>query len=223
MPYSFRALLESSGTTFTVAEFPSGAVLFRQGDECSDALCIETGRVRLAVTSVDGREAVFGVLGAGSVMGEEVLSGRRDFRYSAVAIEPTVVLCVPDDQMERFRAQPECQDYLLVQALQRQIELEEALIHQLMDRAEKRLVYTLLVLAQCDGVIRRCALPHLSQEVLAEMVGTTRSRVNLFMNRFKKAGFLEARDGRTYVNPARLSPAMYRGLAQKNAPAARAC
>lgn len=210
MPLSLRHLLESTGTSFTVAEFPRGAVLFRQGDACDDVWCIETGRVRLAVTSPGGQEAVSGLLDAGSLVGECLLAGHREFAHSAVAIEHTVVLCVRSDRMTALlHTQPEVLDHVLGRLIAQQIHMEDALVDQLLYLGEERLAHALLVLAQCSGAPGRCALPHLSQEIIAEMIGTTRSRVSYFMSRFKKVGFIEAKDGEIYVHPARLSRAVH--------------
>lgn len=219
MPLTFRALLESAGASFTVAEFPSGAVLFRQGDNCDDAWWIEAGRVRLAVTSRDGREAIFGLLGAGSLMSDDLLAGHREFRHSAVAIAPTVVLRVPGDRMMALlHSEPAVREHAIRHLMAQHIELEDALVHQILCLAEERLAHTLLTLAQCDGSAPRCAVPHLSQEVIAEMVGTTRSRVNVFMSRFKKVGFIEAHNGEIFVNPSRLSRAVPHGVSHRDAP-----
>lgn len=212
MSRSLRALLGSAGASFTVDEFSTDAVLFRQGDDCDDAWCIESGRVRLSVTSPDGREAIFGPLGAGSLLSDDLLSGHREFRRSAVAIEPTVVLRVPRDKMVALlHTQPAILDYVLGHLMAQHVQLEDALVRQVLYLAEERLAQTLLTWAQCSESAGRCPLPRLSQEVMAEMIGTTRSRVNMFMSRFKKVGFVEATNGEIYVNPSRLSRAVCRG------------
>lgn len=218
MPPNLRELLESSGTSFTVAQFPRDAVLFRQGDACSDAWCIESGRVRLAVTSSDGHEAISGLLGPGSLLGDYLLTDHREFVHSAVAIEPTVVLRVRGDRMTMLlHTQPALLDYVLEQLMAQQSHMEEALVHQILFLGEERLAHTLLTLAQCSGTPGRCKLPRVSQEIIAEMIGTTRSRVSFFMSRFKKVGFIEAKDGDIYVHPAFLSRAVHHGLSARRA------
>lgn len=213
MPLNLRALLESAGTAFTVAEFPSGAVLFRQGDACGDAWCIESGRVRLAVTSSDGQEAISGLLGAGSLLGDYLLAGHREFLHSAVAIEPTVVLRVRGDRMTALlHTEPAFLDYVLEHLMAQQSHMEDALVHQILYLGEERLAHTLLTLAQCSVDSGRCKLPHVSQEIIAEMIGTTRSRVSFFMSRFKKVGFLEVTDGEIYVHKALLSRAVHHAV-----------
>lgn len=206
MPLRLRALLEAAGAPFTVIDYPREAVLFRQGDACTDAWCIEEGSVRLAVTSAEGKEAISGLLGPGSLVSDDLLAGRREFRHSAVAVAPAVVLRVPGDRMiELLHTQPAILDHVLEHVMARHIQLEDALVYQILYPGEERLAHTLLLLAACDKRAGRCALPHMSQEILAEMVGTTRSRVNAFMSRFKKLGFIETSDGETYVHSARLS------------------
>lgn len=205
MPLGLRALLTSAGTTFTVTDFSKGDVLFRQGDDCVDVWCIEAGRVCLAVSSPDGREVIPTVLGVGAFVGDDLLAGHQEYRHSAVAIEPTVALRVSwDRMMETLHTQPAILDLALEHVMAQNIQLEDNLVHQLLCLGEERLAHTLLMLAQCDGTAGRCALPQLSQEVIAEMVGTTRSRVNVFMNRFKKLGFIEVTGDGIYVHPARL-------------------
>lgn len=215
MPLNLRALLESAGTAFTVAEFSRGAVLFRQGDACDDAWCIESGRVRLVVTSSNGQEAISGLLGAGSLLGDYLLAGQREFIHSAVAIEPTVVLRVRGDRMTALlHTEPAFLDYVLEHLMAQQSHMEDALVHQILYLGEERLAHTLLTLAQCSGTPGRCKLPRVSQEIIAEMIGTTRSRVSFFMSRFKKVGFIEAKDGDIYVRPALLSRAVHHGMSK---------
>jgi CRP-like cAMP-binding protein len=212
MALSLRALLESSQIAFTVVEFPIDHVLFRQGDTCSDAWCIEVGRVRLAVTTAEGQEAIFGIVGDGSLLSDDLLAGHREYRHSAVTIEPTVVLRVPGDNMlALLHTHGPFLDHVLGHLMAHHIEMENSLVHQMLFLAEERLAHKLITLAQCDGVSGRCVLPHLSQEVIAEMIGTTRSRVNLFMRRFKDVGFLETHGGQTFVNSSRLPRAVHRG------------
>ncbi len=212
MTVNLRALLESAAVPFTVVEFPSDHVLFRQGDKCSDAWCIEAGRVRLAVTTAGGQEAIFGMLGDGSLLSDDLLAGRREYRHSAVTIQPTVVLRIPADSMlVLLHTQGPFLDHVLGHLMAHHIEMENSLVHQILFLAEERLAHKLITLAQCDGVSGRCVLPHLSQEVIAEMIGTTRSRVNLFMRRFKDVGFLEEHGGQTFVNSSRFARAVHHG------------
>jgi len=205
-PWNVRALLESTATPFTVANYPPRAAIFRQGDPCDSVIHIETGRVWLAVTSRGGKEAICGVLNSGAFLGEEALTDCSERRHSAIALTPTQVLVVAKVHMIRLlAAQRGLLDQLLEHLLARNIRLDNDLTDQLLCACEQRLAHVLLTLADCGGGgARLCLLPHVSQDIIAEMVGTTRSRVNFFMGKFKKLGFLEEGSGELLVNAARL-------------------
>jgi CRP-like cAMP-binding protein len=169
-------------------------------------MAVERGRIWLAVTARSGKEAICGLLGTGAFLGEEALVGRGERRHSATAMTATQVLVVAKAHMIRLlRTQPELRDGFVAHLLARNTRLEANLTDQIFHSSEQRLAHTLLVLANCDGRRpRRCALPDLPQEIIAEMVGTTRARVNAFMGKFKKLGFIEENSGVLQVNPARL-------------------
>jgi CRP/FNR family cyclic AMP-dependent transcriptional regulator len=205
-PWNVRALLESTATPFTIADYGPRAAIFRQGDPCDRVMHIERGRVWLAVKARSGKEAICGLLGTGAFLGEEALTGCGARRQSATAMTATRVLVVAKAHMIRLlRTQPGLVYRFIAHLLARNIRLEANLTDQLLHSTEQRLAHMLLVLANCDERRpRRCALPHLPQEILAEMVGTTRARVNAFMGKFKKLGFIEEHSGVLHVNPARL-------------------
>ena len=205
-PLNVRALLECTGTPFTVARYPPRATLFLQGDACESVMYIEKGRVWLAVTAPDGKEGICGVLAPGAFLGEEVLAGHAVHGQTATAMAATEVLVVPKARMiQLLGTQPTIADRFIAHMLERNARLEADLSDQLLYSSERRLAHTLLVLAGCDKR-RPCrwVLPDVSQEIIAEMVGTTRSRVNLFMGKFKKLGFIEEAGGMTYVHPSLL-------------------
>jgi CRP-like cAMP-binding protein len=205
-PWNVRALLESTGTPFAVASHRQRAVIFFQGDACDSVMRIEKGRVRLAVTAPSGKEAIIGLLGTGAFLGEEALGGHAVRRQTATAMTATEVLVVAKAQMIRLlRTQPAIADRFIAHILARHTRLEADLADQLLNSSEQRLAGTLLVLADC-GERRscRCVLPDVSQEIIAEMVGTTRSRVNFFMGKFKKLGFIEENGGVLQVTPSLL-------------------
>ena len=204
-PWNVRALLESTATPFTIADYGPRAAIFRQGDPCDRVMHIEKGRVWLAVTARSGREAISGLLDTGAFLGEEALVGRGERRQSATAMTATQVLVVAKAHMIRLlRTQPRLLDGFIAHLLARNTRLEAKLTDQIFHSSEQRLAHTLLVLANCDERRpRRCALPDLPQEIIAEMVGTTRSRVNTFLGKFKKLGFIEEHRGVLHVNPAR--------------------
>lgn len=205
-PWNVRALLELTATPFAIADYRPRAAIFRQGDPCDSVMHIESGRVWLAVTARSGKEAICGLLGTGAFLGEEALTGCGERRQSATAMTATQVLVVAKAHLIRLlRTQPELRNRFIAHLLARNIRLEANLTEQILYSSEHRLAYLLLVLANFDERRpRRCALSDLPQEIIAEMVGTTRSRVNAFMGKFKKLGFIEAHSGVLYVNPARL-------------------
>lgn len=205
-PWNVRALLESTSLPFTIADYRPRAAIFRQGDACDSVMHIERGRVWLAVTARSGKEAICDVLDSGAFLGEDALTGCGERRLSATAMITTQVLVVAKAHMIRLlHMQPGLLDRFIAHLLARHIRLEENLTEQLLYSSEQRLAHLLPVLAHCDERCpRRCALPDLPQEIIAEMVGTTRSRVNDFMGRFKKLGLIEEHSGRLHLNPDRL-------------------
>lgn len=196
-------------TPFAARVYQAGEVIFCQGEAAATTLYIEAGTARLAVTSSDGKEAICGVLGAGAFLGEDTLAGHTTRRHTATAIAPTTVRTIRKDQMlGLIHTQNAILDRLIVHLMARETQLEDALADQILYPSEQRLARMLVTLAQGDaGDTGRHPLPHMSQEVIAEMVGTTRSRVNAFMSRFKKLGFIEEHDGELLVNCALLGAA----------------
>ncbi len=154
---------------------------------------LEQGMVRLSVLSHAGQEAVVAILDAGSFFGEGCLAGQAQRMATATTLAPSTIVVVDQGEMVRqLHAQPAFADHFLRHMLTRNIRIEEDLIDQLFNSSEKRLARTLLLLARYgEPEASHRALPKVSQETLAEMVGTTRSRVNFFMNKFRKLGFIE--------------------------------
>jgi CRP-like cAMP-binding protein len=168
---------------------------------------IENGRVLLAVTAPSGKEVICGLLGSGAFLGEEALGGRPVRRQTATALTPTEVLVVEKAKMVRLlHTEQAIADRFIAHVLARNLRLEADLTDQLLHSSEQRLARMLLLLAACDERHpSRCALPDVSQEAIAEMIGTTRSRVNAFMCQFKKSGFIEEEGGVLQVNPSLLA------------------
>ena len=205
-PFNARAFLESAGVAKTIVEYGRGDTVFTQGDACDHVLYIQSGGVKLSVLSKTGREAVVAMLGPGDFFGEGCLAGQPVRMGSAAAITPSVILLINKDKMIRLlHKQHAMSDRFIAHMLSRNIRIEEDLIDQLFNSSEKRLARTLLLLARYgkhDKPVR--AVPPVSQETLAEMVGTTRSRVNFFMNKFRKLGFIDY-NGDLKVNNSLLS------------------
>jgi CRP/FNR family cyclic AMP-dependent transcriptional regulator len=205
-PWNVRALLESTATPSTIAHYRPRATIFLQGDPCDRVMLIERGRVWLAVTARSGKEAICELLDAGAFLGEEALTGCRERRQSAIAMTTTQVLVVAKGHMIRLLGtQPGLRDRFIAHLLARNVRLQGHLTDQLLYSSEQRLAQVLLELGNCDER-RPCrgALPDLPQELIAEMVGTTRSHVNVFMGKFRRLGFIEEDSGVLHVNPARL-------------------
>ncbi len=193
-------------THVTRAEYPADATLFRQGDPATTVMYVEQGTVRLSVVSHAGREAVIAMLDAGHFFGEGCLAGQTHRMATASTATASTVLVVEKPEMVRqLQARAGFADQFLTHMLARNIRIEEDLLDQLFNSSEKRLARTLVLLARYGepGMSHR-VVPRVSQETLAEMVGTTRSRVNFFMNKFRKLGFIEY-NGVLKVNDSLLS------------------
>jgi CRP/FNR family cyclic AMP-dependent transcriptional regulator len=191
--FNAQAFLESAGVPKTIAQYGRGEAVFTQGDACEHVMYIQSGSVKLSVLSKTGREAVVAMLGPGDFFGEGCLAGQPLRMGSATAMTPSTIRLVGKEQMVGLlHKQHAMSDRFISHMLARNIRIEEDLIDQLFNSSEKRLARTLLLLARYgkqDKPVR--VVPKISQETLAEMVGTTRSRVNFFLNKFKKLGFIE--------------------------------
>jgi CRP/FNR family cyclic AMP-dependent transcriptional regulator len=195
--FNAQAFLDSAGLAKTIVQYGRDEAIFTQGDPCEHVLYVQSGGVKLSVLSKTGKEAVVAMLGPGDFFGEGCLAGQPVRMGSATAMTPSAILRVEKAQMVRLlHRQHQMSDRFIAHMLTRNIRIEEDLIDQLFNSSEKRLARTLLLLARYgkpDAPHR--VLPKLSQETLAEMVGTTRSRVNFFLNKFRKLGFI-AYDGK---------------------------
>jgi CRP/FNR family transcriptional regulator, cyclic AMP receptor protein len=209
--FDAEAFLSAPGLARKVVAYPTGASIFAQGDPCDAVFYVQRGSVKLSVVSQTGREAVVGVLGARDFFGEGALAGQPVRLATATAMTASRIRVVPKRQMIRLlHQQHTLSDRLIAHMLARNSRLEEDLVDQLFNASEKRLARTLLLLARYgkpDGPRR--TLPKISQEVLAEMVGTTRSRVNLFMNKFRKLGFIDYDGSGVKVHHALLSVVLH--------------
>jgi CRP-like cAMP-binding protein len=191
--FNAQAFLDSAGVTKTIVEYDRGDVIFTQGEACKHVLYIRAGAVKLSVLSRSGKEAVIAMLGPGDFFGEGCLAGQPVRMGSATAIAPSTIVLVGKDKMARLlHQQHSMSDRFITHMLARNIRIEEDLIDQLFNSSEKRLARTLLLLARYGKQEKPIGMmPTISQETLAEMIGTTRSRVNFFLNKFKRLGFIE--------------------------------
>jgi len=195
--FDAQAFLDSAGIDRRIVEYRRGDVVFAQGDPGDHVLYIQKGAVKLSVLSKAGRQAVVAMLGAGEFFGEGCLAGQLTRMGSATATMASTVLLVAREQMVRLlHEQHALSDRFIAHMLARNIRIEEDLIDQLFNSSEKRLARTLLLLARYGKPNKPVrAVPPISQETLAEMVGTTRSRVNFFMKKFERLGFIDYRNG----------------------------
>jgi CRP/FNR family cyclic AMP-dependent transcriptional regulator len=195
--FKAQAFLDSAGGSRKIVEYQRGDIVFTQGDPCEHVMYIQKGNIKLSVLSKSGREAVVAMLGAGEFFGEGCLAGQPVRMGTATATAPSIILLVDKNRMVRLlHKQPALADRFIAHMLARNIRIEEDLIDQLFNSSEKRLARTLLLLARYgkhDQPVR--PVPLVSQGTLAQMVGTTRSRVNFFMKKFQRLGFIDYSDG----------------------------
>jgi CRP/FNR family transcriptional regulator, cyclic AMP receptor protein len=204
-PFDVQAFLKSAGMSPRTVRFASGAAVFAQGAQANSVFYVQEGGVKLSVLSSAGKEAVVAMLGPGDFFGEGCLAGQPLRMGTANAVMRTALLRIPKrDMIRMLHEHPEFSDRFLAHMLTRNIRIEEDLVDQLFNSSEKRLARTLLLLARYGKEDTPRVLPKLSQETLAEMVGTTRSRVNFFMNKFRKLGLIEYNGG-LKVNSSLLS------------------
>ena len=204
--FDVDAYLESAGVSRRSVRFKPGATVFVQGSQANSVFYLQQGGVKLSVLSSSGKEAVVAMLGPGDFFGEGCLAGQPLRMGTAAAVVPTTVLRIPKGEMIRLlHEHSEFSDRFISHMLTRNIRIEEDLVDQLFNSSEKRLARMLLLLARYgkEDVPQR-TLPKLSQETLAEMVGTTRSRVNFFMNKFRRLGLIEY-NGTLKINSSLLS------------------
>jgi len=197
LAFNAQVFLDSAGVSRKIVEFQIKATIFAQGDSAKTVMYVQKGSVKLSVVNAIGKEAVVAVLGPGDFLGEGCLTGQPIRIATATAAAPSTLLVIEKDQMTRvLHEERELSDRFISYMLSRNIRVEADLVDQLFNSTEKRLARTLLLLARYGKENQpEKVVPKVSQELLAEMIGTTRSRVNLFMNKFKKLGFIRYNGG----------------------------
>ena len=202
-PKAFLTRIEQGKTT---REYRNKQVVFSQGDPADAVFFIRSGKVKLTVFSTRGKEAVVGVLERGSFFGEGCLAGQPLRMSTASAMQASTVVRVDKSTMVRvLHQEPEFAELFTAYLLSRNVRIEEDLVDQLFNSSEKRLARILLLLAHFGKEPRpETVIPQISQETLAAMIGTTRSRVSHFMNRFRKMGFIHYNGG-LQVHPGLLT------------------
>jgi CRP/FNR family transcriptional regulator, cyclic AMP receptor protein len=193
-----------------VKEFKKGEIIYSQGDAAKNVWYLQQGGVKLTVVNEVGKEAIVAILGPGDFFGEGCLAGQSVRIGTAAAVTASTVLIIEKSEMSKvLHEQHDLSDRFIKFMLARNIRIEEDLVDQLFNSTEKRLARTLLLLARYGKVDHpQGLLPKVSQETIAEMIGTTRSRVNLFMNKFRKLGFIKYNGG-IEVNTSLLSVVLH--------------
>ena len=208
--FDAETFLESAGVTRKAVEYRRAQTIFAQGDSADRVMYIKRGGVKLSVLSAGGKQAIVGVMKPGDFIGEGCLAGQPLRMGTATAMTPSTLLAIDKREMTRaLHADHELANTFIAYVLSRNIRVEEDLIDQLFNSSEKRLARTLLLLARYGKASPPLSvLPAISQEMLAEMVGTTRSRVNFFMNKFRRLGFIEY-DGELKVHSSLLTVVLH--------------
>ena len=193
-PFDVRVLLESAGVEKKRLEYRRTEGIFSQGDVCNTVMYIQTGGVKLSVRSKTGKEVVIAMLGPGDFFGEGCMAGQPRRMGSATALTlSTIVVLKKKEMLRLLHQQPALADRFITHMLGTNIRIEEDLIGQLFNHDERRLARTLLLLARYGRQDKpEPVLPRLSRTKLAKMVGTSTSRVDFFMKKFKRLGFIEA-------------------------------
>jgi CRP-like cAMP-binding protein len=196
-PFDAELFLRSALEGTPSATYRAGENIFCQGDVCDSVLYLREGAVKLSVLSRSGKEAVVAILEAGTFFGEGAVAGHPVRHEVATAMTTAAVLIIPKPQMIcLLHEQHQFSDRFIAHILARNIRIEQDLVDQLFNSGAKRLARALLLLAHHGTPVKTHRVPlGISQQTLADMIGTTRSRVNFFMNRFKKLGYVEYSDG----------------------------
>jgi CRP/FNR family transcriptional regulator, cyclic AMP receptor protein len=210
LSFNAQVFLDTAGVARNVTEYRRNESIYSQGDAAETVMYVQKGGVKLSVVNGSGKEAVVAMFGPTDFFGEGCMAGQTLRMGTTTAVTPTTLLVIQKDELLRvLHAEHQLSDHFISYMLAHNIRVEEDLIDQLFNSSEKRLARTLLLLArygkqeQPDRI-----LPTVSQETLASMVGTTRSRVNFFMNKFRKLGFIEY-NGKIKVNRSLLTVVLH--------------
>ena len=208
--FDAKEFLAKVGEGKTILEFGKGDVVFTQGDAADTIFYIQRGRVKVVVISEQGKEAVVGIVGPGQFFGEGCMNGHSLRIATSTTIEECLITAITKAAMlATLHKEPTFSELFMAYLLTRNSRIEEDLIDQLFNSSEKRLARLLLLLANFgkEGSPQPIS-PNISQETLAEMIGTTRSRVSFFMNKFRKLGFISY-NGKIEVNSSLLNAVLY--------------
>jgi CRP/FNR family transcriptional regulator, cyclic AMP receptor protein len=210
LPFDPKEFLSMVNGGRTISDYRKGKIVFRQGDPANAVFYIQKGKIKLTVVSERGKEAVVGILEPNHFFGEGCLNGHSLRVTTATAIEQSLITRIPKAEMiATLHDQPEFSELFMADLLSRNSRIEEDLIDQLFNSSEKRLARVLLLLANFgkEATIEPI-IGNFSQETLAEMIGTTRSRVSFFMNKFRKLGYIEY-NGKLEIRNSLLNVVLY--------------
>jgi CRP/FNR family cyclic AMP-dependent transcriptional regulator len=209
-PFNFQEFLEKVCSGKTMLTFPKRKMIFSQGDAADAVFYIQSGKVKLTVVSQQGKEAVIAILERGAFFGESCLAGQHIRPVTVTTVEESSIVRIDKDVMIRLlHEEPTFAEFFMSVLLVHNIRIQEDLVDQLFNSSEKRLARVLLLLAHFGKEGKpETVIPKISQETLAEMVGTTRSRVSFFMNKFRKLGFVEY-NGELHVHSSLLSVVLH--------------
>ena len=209
-PFDVHQYLSDAGVSRRIASFKKGQVIFSQDDSCDDVLYIQSGNAKLTIVNPQGKEAVLAIVGPGDFLGEGCIIGNPVRMATATAIAPLNAMSIEKAEMMRvLHSEQDFADKFIHYMLERNIKVEADLVDQLFNSSEKRLARLLLLLANFGKLgSPRPINPNINQETLAEMIGTTRSRVSFFMNKFRKLGLISY-NGKIEVNNSLLSAVLH--------------
>jgi CRP/FNR family transcriptional regulator, cyclic AMP receptor protein len=215
-PFDLDTFLSKADIDKTILTSPKKQILFSQGDTMEAVFYIQAGKVKVTVVSKQGKEAVIAILEQGAFLGESCLVGQRVCTATATTLEDSRILRIEKAVMLRLlQEQPRFAEAFMSYLLTHSIRVQEDLVDQLFNSSEKRLARALLLLAHFGKEGKpETVIPKINQETLAEMIGTTRSRVSFFMNRFRKLGFIDynggsPRDGVLHVHSSLLTVVLH--------------
>jgi CRP/FNR family cyclic AMP-dependent transcriptional regulator len=215
-PFKLETFLSKAENGTTILTSPKKQVLFSQGDRTEAVFYVQVGTVKVTVISEHGKEAVIAILEQGAFLGESCLVGQTVHTATATTLEDSKIICIDKAVMLRLlKEQPRFAEAFMSYLLKHSVRVQEDLVDQLFNSSEKRLARALLLLAHFGKEGKpETVIPKISQETLAEMVGTTRSRVSFFMNKFRKLGFIDykggsPRDGGLHVHSSLLNVVLH--------------
>lgn len=208
--FNAQEFLDTAGVARKVVDYRKSESIYSQGDAANTVMYVQKGRVTLSVVNGTGKEAVIAMFGPTDFFGEGCMAGQTHRMGTTTAVTPTTLLVMQKEEWQRvLHAEHKLSDYFITYMISQNIRVEEDLVDQLFNSSEKRLARTLLLLARYGKQKQPTRiLPTISQETLANMVGTTRSRVNFFMNKFRKLGFIEY-NGKIKINRSLLAVVLH--------------